>query len=131
MAEEEATQRHTGEFATPSAHHRASSQDNTTSDDTPPHKQQTPSLSWLSMLERIADLTFDLALRGVCLWGAIVGYLRTGNGLFFLLCIGVARKELGILTAIQALLGSIGWIKQTKHPDPPPDEQPNLPGTVS
>ena len=122
----ESTQRHTGEFATPAAHHRASSQDDMNSP-----KKQPPSSFWLSMLERIADLAIDFAIRGACLWGAIVGYLRTGNGLFFLLCLAVARKEVGVFAAIQALLGSAGWLNQGKRTDPSQNDQPDPPATVS
>lgn len=123
---EESTQRHTGEFATTAAHHHASSQDGT-----PSQKKQPPAPSWLSTLERVADLAIDFALRGVCIWGAITGYQRTGNDLFFLLCLAVARKELGVFAAIQALLGSVGRIKLTKPSTPPQDEQPNSPETVN
>src|SRR5690348_986634 len=100
---EESTQRHTGESAkTPAAHHRASSQD-----DTPLPQKQAPSLPWISMFERIIDVTLDLAIRGTCVWGAIYGFLHTGNPLFFLLCLALARKELGVLDALRLFLSFV------------------------
>jgi hypothetical protein len=124
---EESTQRHTGESTKPpAAHHRASSQNDTNSS-----KKQPPSPPWLLTLERIIDVALDLAIRGTCVWGAIVGYLHTGNSLFFLLCLAVARKELGVFAAIQALLGSVGLLNQSKRTDPSQNDQPDPPATVS
>lgn len=118
MAEEEATQRHTEASAkTPAAHHRASSQD-----DTPLPKKQASFLSWLPTVERylptverIIDIALDLVIRGTCVWGAIFGYQHTQNPLFFLLCLALARKELGVLDAIRLFLSSVGLLKQGNH----------------
>lgn len=118
---EESTQRHTGEFTTPATHHRASSQDDAPSQ----KKQPSTAPTWLPTLERLVDLTLDFTVRGACLWGAIFGYLHTGNDLFFLLCLAVARKELGISAAIQALLGSISRIKSVNRSTARSDEQAN------
>jgi hypothetical protein len=42
----------------------------------------------------------------MCL-GGIVGFQRTGNELFFLLCIGIAYREIGIFAAIQLLTSTL------------------------
>lgn len=116
---EESTQRHTGESTKPpAAHHRASSQD-----DTPSPKKQASPAHWISTLERIIDVALDLAIRGTCVWGAIVGYQHTANPLFFLLCLALARKELGVLDAIRLFLSFTGWLKQSNRSPVRPIEE--------